>query len=133
MAKAKRDNSNKPQLSRFFREFPLCNETLARVMAFGAAKYNEGNWKLGGKPDAEYLDSGMRHLNQFLNGETHDQDSACHHLGHAIWNFCALLEINYAGDAPTADNYNERLASVRSVCEKPKTDLGDWSGDRHGC
>ncbi|MHA2066021.1 MAG: dATP/dGTP diphosphohydrolase domain-containing protein, partial [Candidatus Thorarchaeota archaeon] len=35
-------------------------------------------------------------------GEVYDQDSGCHHIGHAIWNLCALLELNYE-DTPMID------------------------------
>ena len=53
MTEAARDNSSKPKLGYFLRSFPLSLEAVARVKEFGANKYNEGNWKLGGKPDDE--------------------------------------------------------------------------------
>ena len=108
---ALRYNSDKPKLGYFARSFHKAQECLARVMAFGDTKYPEGNWKKGGKPDEEYLDSAARHLDRFLQGEHYDQDSACHHLGHAIWNLAAILEMNYK-DLPMIDEamYKERMA-----------------------
>lgn len=99
---AKRYNEGKPKLGYFARSFHWALEAIARVKEFGANKYEEGNWKAGGKPDIEYLDSAARHLDLFLRGELYDQDSGCHHLGHVIWNYCALMELNYP-DVPVLD------------------------------
>lgn len=92
---AKRFNEGKPKLS-YFRQFPTVIESIARIMEQGAEKYGDGNWKKGGKPDSEYLDSMDRHLAKFLAGEMIDSESGQHHLGHAIWNLCALFELNYS-------------------------------------
>ncbi len=92
---AARFNTGKPMLSYFRRSFSWALEAVARVKEFGANKYDDDNWRHGGKPDAEYLDSLDRHLDAFLNGEVYDKDSGCHHIGHAIWNLCALMELNY--------------------------------------
>lgn len=110
MKKALRYNNDKPKLSYFRRSFRQALHCIARIKAFGAVKYDDGNWRLGGKPDVEYLDSMDRHLDLFLNGEVYDDDSGCHHLGHAIWNLCALFELNY-GDLPVIDEekYKERM------------------------
>jgi hypothetical protein len=99
---AKRFNEGKPKLGYFARSFHKALEAVARVKEFGANKYEDGNWRIGGKPDEEYLDSMARHLDYFLKGEHYDQDSGCHHIGHAIWNLCALLELNYQ-DLPMID------------------------------
>lgn len=96
MSKALRYNEGKPKLGYFARSFPTMLEAIARIKEFGAAKYDDGNWRKGNKPDDEYLDSMTRHLDKFLAGEEHDKDSGCHHLGHAVWNLCALLELNRA-------------------------------------
>lgn len=97
-------------LSYFRRSFSQALHSIARIKEFGAAKYYDGNWKLGDKPDSEYLDSMDRHLDAFLKGEKFDPDSGCHHLGHAIWNLCALFELNYGCD-PVIDEtvFNERM------------------------
>lgn len=102
MSEARRFNEGKPKLGYFARSFPKMLETVARIKEFGAVKYDEGNWRKGNKPDAEYLDSAARHLAKFLEGEAHDKDSGCHHLGHMVWNLCALLELNYP-DTPAID------------------------------
>lgn len=108
---AARFNEGKPKLSYFMRSFPKVLEAIARVKEFGANKYSDDNWRSGGKPDAEYLDSMARHLDFFLKGEVYDADSGCHHLGQAIWNLCALMELNYK-DVPVIDEkvFWERIA-----------------------
>ena len=108
---ALRYNGDKPKLGYFSRSFHKAQEAVARVMEFGANKYADGNWKKGGKPNDEYLDSMARHLDKYLQGEHYDEDSACHHLGHAIWNLAALLELNHA-DLPMIDEgrYQDRMA-----------------------
>lgn len=91
---AARRNSGKPKLA-YMLQFPTVMKVMARIMEFGSCKYEDGNWKLGGKPDEEYLSSMLRHLVEFEHAEPYDDDSGCFHLGHAIWNLCALLELNY--------------------------------------
>jgi hypothetical protein len=105
--KAKRYNQSKPQLS-YIMKFPTPMKAIARIMEFGAIKYEEDNWKLGGKPDKEYLDSMFRHLNQWLEGEAYDNDSGCSHLGHAIWNLLALHELNHKEEILNETIFNER-------------------------
>lgn len=106
--KALRFNEEKPKLS-YILQFPHVIEALARIMELGGEKYGDGNWKLGGKPDKEYLDSMMRHLQAFMSGETYDQDSGCSHVGHAAWNLCALLELNHPNELYEHEIFNERI------------------------
>lgn len=107
MNEAKRFNEGKPKLA-YILEFPSVAEAVSRIMEFGAAKYEDGNWKLGGKPDREYLDSMMRHLRLWLEGEVYDQDSGCSHLGHAIWNLMALQQLNHKDEVIDEKVFSER-------------------------
>lgn len=91
---ALRFNDGKPKVA-YILEFPNAIKAVTKVMEFGSNKYEDGNWKKGGKPDSEYLNSMMRHLLSWLQGNTYDDDSECSHLGHAIWNLMALLELNH--------------------------------------
>lgn len=123
MSEALRFNNGKPKLSYFMRSFPWMVEAVARVKEFGANKYNDGNWRLGNKPDEEYLDSLCRHLTYFLAGEFYDDDSGCSHLGHAVWNLCALAELNY-GDFPTIAEAKFRERMEYWAEEKRKREAG---------
>lgn len=108
MSKALRYNEDKPKLS-YILEFPHAIEALARIMELGAEKYGDGNWKLGGKPDKEYMDSMMRHLRSFVEGEMYDKDSGCSHVGHAAWNLLALIELNHSNELYNKEIFNERI------------------------
>ena len=95
---ALRHNDGKPQLSEILK-FGSALDKVAKVMELGAVKYEQDNWLKGGKPDQEYLDSCVRHLKTFISGEEYDEDSGCHHLGHAVWNLLTMLRLN-RDDAP---------------------------------
>ena len=66
------------------------NQTAA-VLAFGAQKYAEHNWRKGfqwGRP----LSAAMRHITAFNNGEDKDPESGLSHLAHAACCIMFLLE-----------------------------------------
>ena len=90
---ALRYNQGKPQLS-FVLGFRKALGALARVFEQGAIKYERDNWKKGGKPDAEYIDSALRHMAALADGELYDPDTGCLHAAHVMWNMGALLELN---------------------------------------
>ena len=77
----------------FYKKFA---EALAKIQSQGAIKYGYANWMSGGKPDTEYLNSGMRHLLDFFSGNMYDEDLGTLHLAQACWNFINLLELNYS-------------------------------------
>lgn len=108
MAEAARMNNGKPQLS-YLLEFPTAITAFARVKELGAAKYERGNWKKGGKPDHEYLDACMRHLTAFMEGEKVADDSGCLHLAHAAWNLFALMELNYPGETCDQELFDKMI------------------------
>lgn len=99
--KALRDTAGKPDLS-YLLDIPQALEALARVFEQGAIKYERGNWKLGGKPDEEYLAAALRHITRFRNEGYYDPDIGSVHLANALWNLAALIELNYSG-MPTLD------------------------------
>ena len=92
-----RFNEGKPPLD-YILDFPRAQEALARVMEYGASKYEKDNWKRGGKPDQEYLGACMRHIMRHKAEGDFDSESGCLHLAHAVWNLMALIELNRTGD-----------------------------------
>ena len=101
MNEALRYNEGKAELAEIL-QFDNALEALAKVMSQGGVKYEHRNWLKGGKPDAEYLNSALRHLLSFEQGEFYDQDTGCAHIAHVAWNMLALLRLNHH-DAPVLD------------------------------
>ncbi len=106
---AKRFNAGKVMLA-YILQFQSVAKVIARIKEFGAVKYGDGNWKSGNKPDKEYLDSMMRHLGKYIEGEIYDQDSGCSHIGHAIWNLMALQELNHPDEIIDEELFKKQCA-----------------------
>ena len=65
---------------------PLALLRVARHFEAGATKYGDRNWEKG-IPMHSFLDSGIRHLLKYMNGQD-DED----HLAAAAWNILCALE-----------------------------------------
>jgi hypothetical protein len=59
---------------------------LAQHFQNGAKKYKSRNWELG-QPLSNYMDSGLRHAFNHLEGKR-DED----HMAASVWNFMCLIE-----------------------------------------
>ena len=64
-------------------------EPMARVLEFGAKKYERNNWRLPGEP-CEIIDSLLRHLRDINVYEKLDSDSNLPHIGHLMCNVMFL-------------------------------------------
>ena len=67
-------------------------EQVAKVLTFGAKKYNDDNWRL--VPDAQkrYHAALHRHLNAYYQGNKLDDETGLSHLAHALCCLLFLLE-----------------------------------------
>ena len=74
-----------PGKGRFDLISPFVLQRLAVIMEQGTIKYFERNWEHG-LPLTQLLDSCMRHLQQYLMGDTEED-----HLGQALWNLHCLI------------------------------------------
>lgn len=99
---AQRNNAGKPQLS-YLIEAPYAAADLARVLEFGAEKYARGNWRKG-RPPLDTVDSLLRHLTAYVNGEDHDPESGLPHTAHVLCN--ALFLAEHFHTHPEMDNRN---------------------------
>lgn len=63
---------------------------LAKVLGYGAGKYEAHNWKIG-LPISRYYSAAQRHLLAFNAGETFDPESGLNHLGHVACNLMFML------------------------------------------
>ena len=86
--KALKHDENKPDLSMVSWELM---EQVARVRAFGAKKYSRGQWKNGFRVTRSCA-AALRHIFQFLAGQTYDPESGECHLAHAV---CSLEHAIY--------------------------------------
>lgn len=86
-------------------------EEIAYVREFGAKKYSRDNWKKGFKVTRS-CDAALRHIFQFLSGETYDKESGRLHLAHAV---CSLEHAIY-------DMKHRPENDDRSIIEKPTSD-----------
>jgi len=61
-------------------------EEMAKVLEFGAEKYDRNNWMKNAADKCELIDSLERHVAALLDGEELDPDSGLHHIGHIMCN-----------------------------------------------
>ena len=103
--KAERHNKGKSPLS-FLLEAPRARTCEADVLENGLTKYARGNW-LKGLPKNEVIDSLLRHLFKYANGELLDVNedgeadenhSGLPHVGHICCNATFLAELELRGD-----------------------------------
>lgn len=64
-------------------------EEMAKVITYGAKKYDDNNWQLVGSD--RYLSALRRHLAAWRKGEKNDSESGLNHLSHALVNVAFLL------------------------------------------
>lgn len=68
-------------------------EDMVRVLEFGAKKYSRDNWKKGLKT-TEVVDSMLRHVYAYLDGEDIDPESGINHTGHIMCNALFLSHMH---------------------------------------
>ena len=115
-ARADRFNKGKRQL-RYLLCFSKAAELLATVSEYGASKYNAYNF-VKGAPVSESVDSLMRHLDAWWNGEDIDPESGCHHLGHVAWN--AMRLAHEARSRPDLDDRPHVVLAARAADTAPQ-------------
>lgn len=64
-------------------------DELARVLTYGANKYDANNWQ---KIEANRYQAALgRHFSSYMQGEMYDQESGIHHLSHVMANVMFLM------------------------------------------
>ena len=67
---------------------PKAINEVAKVLTFGAQKYDEENWRKLDNLQSRYTSGALRHIFAHIDSETLDTESGFSHLAHAI---CCLL------------------------------------------
>ena len=67
---------------------PKALTEVAKVLTFGANKYDENNWKKLDNLQNRYSGAALRHIFAHMDGEEFDDETGLDHLAHAI---CCLL------------------------------------------
>lgn len=95
---------------------PIGIRRLAETYAEGAKKYGDNNWQKG-IPAGECINHALKHINQWLSGDTSED-----HLAHAAWNLFAVM------------HYEEKLPSMlkdlayRKVHNEPQDTTSTMAG-----
>jgi hypothetical protein len=67
---------------------PKATVEVAKVLTFGATKYDEENWRKLEDAQKRYSGGALRHIFSHLDGELEDPETNLSHLAHAI---CCLM------------------------------------------
>jgi len=67
---------------------PKAITEVAKVLTFGASKYDEDNWKKLDNLQNRYTGAALRHIFAHMDGEELDPETGLDHLAHAM---CCLL------------------------------------------
>jgi len=86
-----RDNASKPPISMVM-EASEAIAGIAKVLEFGAKKYDRANWKKG-LPYTQIIDSMQRHVLKVMSGEYYDHESGLLHADHIACNALFLSEM----------------------------------------
>ena len=74
---------------------PNALDDVAKVLTYGAQKYDRHNWKQLENLDTRYFAAAQRHLWALQRGETLDAETGIHHAAHAICCMMFMLEFYY--------------------------------------
>jgi len=83
-------------------------EEIAKVLAFGAKKYEAHNWRKG-IAYSRLLDAALRHLYAFADGEDLDPESGLPHVAHA--GCCIVLLLGTMHTHPELDDRHTKGTS----------------------
>ena len=85
MTEGRKFDSEKPKM---YLLPPKATVEVAKVLTFGADKYDEENWRKLENAQNRYSGGALRHIFSHLDGELQDPETNLSHLAHAI---CCLM------------------------------------------
>ena len=104
---------------------PKAIQEVAKVLTFGAQKYDEDNWKKLDNLQNRYTGASLRHIFAIMEGEELDPETECYHEAHAI---CCLLFKLEAKLNEARSKEEGLLESERSQHQESNSPLDTWGG-----
>lgn len=109
---------------------------MAKAFEDGAKKYGPYNWRDKKVRATVYLSAALRHLYEYLDGDTYARDSGHHHLAHLLACAAILLDAEETGnlidDRPpkgAAGDMIERLTLKDDAAASPQKESSPpWAG-----
>ena len=91
---------------------------VAKVLTFGANKYDEENWKKLENLQSRYTSGALRHIFAHMDGEDLDSESNVSHLAHAIC--CLLFKLEIELEDAKSKEKESRESNVKkySACDQ---------------
>ena len=83
-------DSGKPRVCEMIQDFGVALKEVAKVWAFGADKYEKGNWRYLENAFDRYSNALVRHLIAEQQAPF-DEESGLYHAAHVAWNALARL------------------------------------------
>lgn len=96
-------------------------EALARVLDFGAAKYDRNNYRKG-FDNTRLLAAALRHIHAYSNGEDLDPESGLSHLDHGLASIAMLLQNQKDGVSNDTRGFEELKDPIDHCKFKPECD-----------
>lgn len=98
---------------------PIALNEIAKVLTFGAKKYDAHNWRKG-IIFSRLLGACLRHVFSYLGGESKDPESGLSHLAHA--SCCLMFLLEFEVTRPDLDDRykSEATHQVPAQCEQRK-------------
>lgn len=74
---------------------PNALNDLAKVLTYGAAKYDRENWRKLDDLQNRYFAAAQRHMWAVRSGEPFDPETGIHHMAHAVASLMFILEAHH--------------------------------------
>ena len=96
MSEGRKFDSEKPKM---YLLPPKAIIEVSKILTFGAAKYDEDNWRKLDNLQNRYTGGALRHIFAHMDGELKDPETNSSHLAHAICCLLFKLEIELEKDS----------------------------------
>jgi hypothetical protein len=103
----------------------LAIEEIAKVLTFGARKYDAHNWRLGMR-HSRLIRATIGHVFAHMRGETYDSESGLPHLAHAGCCIMFLLEYLLTGNG-VDDRWDEVHKMYHVSARSKRAALDHWN------